>query len=172
MRRSSPRQQLLKEIPGELFLWCSSTVGIDRCTALSWRRPCYFIDGGFPHTKIDDNFPAKERLTSHFLFLLFLVLISFTIATSWDLLTLACAPLAIESPSHVSVLRRRSRQSHILSTCLITMALCVWAAVHLNILEYSGGKKQKWRKLGSLIIGLFAPRWVELFGSVQAVGVC
>lgn len=52
--------------------------------------------------------------------------------------------------------------SDILQSCLITIGLCVWTAVHLNIPE--DGKPevlwisyQTWRKCGWVLIGLFAP---------------
>jgi hypothetical protein len=48
----------------------------------------------------------------------------------------------------------------LLSTCLITMALCVWTAVHLNLPEHKKTKMQMWRKLWWLVLGLFAPEMV------------
>jgi hypothetical protein len=48
----------------------------------------------------------------------------------------------------------------ILSSCIITISLCVWAAVHLNILAYEKHGWQFWRRLGWLIVGLFAPEVV------------
>jgi hypothetical protein len=54
----------------------------------------------------------------------------------------------------------------ILSSCLITISLCVWTALHLNIPEYDKHKKKvwpsrtSWRKTGWLILGLFAPEMV------------
>jgi hypothetical protein len=60
----------------------------------------------------------------------------------------------------------------ILSSCLVTLALCVWTAVHLNIQEHDPGpKKRKWdvrgwltaqqlRKVGWLTLGLLAPEMV------------
>ena len=52
--------------------------------------------------------------------------------------------------------------SNILQSCLITISLCVWTAVHLNIPEHDKPTflaitYQTWRKLGWLIVGLFAP---------------
>ena len=54
----------------------------------------------------------------------------------------------------------------ILSSCLVTMALCVWSAVHLN-LPGPGERpapfwrsKQLWRKIGWVFLGLFAPEYV------------
>jgi hypothetical protein len=49
----------------------------------------------------------------------------------------------------------------ILSTCLFTMLLCVWTAVHLNIPE-DRSKKQFWRKTLWLFFGLVAPELVCL----------
>jgi hypothetical protein len=49
----------------------------------------------------------------------------------------------------------------ILSTCLTTMILCVWTAVHLNIPEPNGGTKQSLlRKPGWLLMALLAPEIV------------
>ena len=60
----------------------------------------------------------------------------------------------------------------LVSTCLITMALCIWTAVHLNIPEYGKSSKQSWRKILCIIVGLFAPELVcsfdrEAFGSLM-----
>jgi hypothetical protein len=47
---------------------------------------------------------------------------------------------------------------NILSSCLTTMLLCVWTAVHLNIPDRDGGKRQKFlRKPGWLLMALLAP---------------
>lgn len=48
----------------------------------------------------------------------------------------------------------------ILSSCIITISLCIWTAVHLNIPEHHKTKQQIWRKLKWLIIGLLAPEMV------------
>jgi len=48
----------------------------------------------------------------------------------------------------------------ILSSCLITMTLCIWTAVHLNLPEHGKATRQTWRKLWWLTIGLFAPELV------------
>lgn len=48
----------------------------------------------------------------------------------------------------------------IISTCLITLALCLWTALHLNIPEHRHTSSQKWRKLGWLTLGLLAPEMV------------
>ncbi|KAF2114622.1 hypothetical protein BDV96DRAFT_647318 [Lophiotrema nucula] len=48
----------------------------------------------------------------------------------------------------------------IVSSCLITTGLCVWTAVHLNIPQYGRPSRQVWRKLGWLVVGLFAPEFV------------
>ena len=60
----------------------------------------------------------------------------------------------------------------ILSTCLITLGLCIWTAVHLNIPErYQRAKYKKsdpryWvlpqtiRKVGWLVMGMRAPEMV------------
>lgn len=54
----------------------------------------------------------------------------------------------------------------ILSGCILTLVLCIWTAVHLNIPEPEDAnrsflrKRQLWRKIGSLILGLVAPELV------------
>ncbi|CAD0084503.1 unnamed protein product [Aureobasidium vineae] len=60
--------------------------------------------------------------------------------------------------------RRGSFQ--IMSSCIITISLCVWTALHLNILHYSDAnrrwytKRLMWRKLGWLCLGLLAPEMI------------
>jgi len=50
---------------------------------------------------------------------------------------------------------------NILSTCLTTMILCVWTAVHLDIPDHNGEMRQKFlRKLGWLLLALLAPEIV------------
>lgn len=49
----------------------------------------------------------------------------------------------------------------LLSSCIITMGLCVWTAVHLNIPEHKKESHQKWRKLKWLVIGSLAPELVS-----------
>ncbi|KAK5745728.1 hypothetical protein LTR17_001229 [Elasticomyces elasticus] len=48
----------------------------------------------------------------------------------------------------------------ILSTCLLTMMLCIWTAVHLNMEDGRNAWIQTGRKSEWLIIGLFAPELV------------
>ena len=48
----------------------------------------------------------------------------------------------------------------ILSTCVITMLLCVWTAVHLNISPPESFWSPKLRKVGWLILALIAPEMV------------
>lgn len=48
----------------------------------------------------------------------------------------------------------------ILSTCVITMLLCVWTAVHLNIPPPGSVWKPRLRKFGWLILALLAPEMV------------
>jgi hypothetical protein len=48
----------------------------------------------------------------------------------------------------------------ILSSCLITMSLCIWTAVHLNLPEHKKESKQVYRKTLWLALGLFAPEVV------------
>jgi hypothetical protein len=53
----------------------------------------------------------------------------------------------------------------ILSSSLLTMILCVWTAVHLNIPEHNKANAQMWRKLGWMITALFAPEYVTCITS-------
>ena len=48
----------------------------------------------------------------------------------------------------------------ILSTCLVTMLLCIWTAVHLNIPQHGTKKRLFWRKAMWLAFGLLAPELV------------
>ncbi|MCJ1264560.1 hypothetical protein MMC22_004433 [Lobaria immixta] len=48
----------------------------------------------------------------------------------------------------------------IISSCVITLCLCLWTALHLNIPEHHGTITQRWRKVGWLFIGLLAPEMV------------
>ncbi|KAH7010588.1 uncharacterized protein B0I36DRAFT_257457 [Microdochium trichocladiopsis] len=55
--------------------------------------------------------------------------------------------------------------SNILLPCLITISLCVWSALHLNIQGYRDGEfiwmlYQTWRKSGWVIVGLLAPEFL------------
>jgi hypothetical protein len=62
----------------------------------------------------------------------------------------------------------------ILSSCLITLGLCIWTALHLNVPEHDNGPKrsswdprgwigkQQWRKVGWLVLGMLAPEMVSL----------
>lgn len=48
----------------------------------------------------------------------------------------------------------------ILSTCLITLLLCVWTAVHLNVPPPGSFWEPKFRKVGWLVLTLLAPEEV------------
>jgi hypothetical protein len=48
----------------------------------------------------------------------------------------------------------------ILSSCLVTISLCIWTAVHLNVPEYNGDFRQLLRKGVWLMISLLAPEMV------------
>jgi hypothetical protein len=50
--------------------------------------------------------------------------------------------------------------SSILSSCLITMALCTWTALHLNVPQHKNESRQVYRKMLWLALGLFAPEVV------------
>jgi hypothetical protein len=49
---------------------------------------------------------------------------------------------------------------NILSACLVTVRLCVWSALHLNIPKYGKALRQWWRKVTWLFVGLSAPELV------------
>ncbi|KAG8424862.1 hypothetical protein J3458_001620 [Metarhizium acridum] len=67
----------------------------------------------------------------------------------------------------------------ILSTCIITLALCIWTSLHLNIPEQQANKKrsnwnpkawvtpQQWRKVSWLVLGLLAPEMIAFTAWVQ-----
>lgn len=48
----------------------------------------------------------------------------------------------------------------ILSSCLITMSLCIWTSLHLNLPSHKKQHLQKYRKLGWMVLGLLAPELV------------
>ena len=48
----------------------------------------------------------------------------------------------------------------ILTTCIITMLLCVWTAVQLNISPPGSVWKPRLRKVGWLLVALLAPEFV------------
>ena len=48
----------------------------------------------------------------------------------------------------------------ILTSCLTTLLLCVWTAVHLNVPEPGRPVKHFFRKVGWLILALLAPELV------------
>ena len=48
----------------------------------------------------------------------------------------------------------------ILSTCVITMLLCVWTAVHLNVQPPGEVWRPRLRKVGWLVLALLAPEMV------------
>lgn len=51
--------------------------------------------------------------------------------------------------------------SSILTTCILTLVLCVWTAVHLNIPQYKHAGAQLGRKIGWLVMGMLAPEMVS-----------
>ncbi|KAG7006666.1 hypothetical protein G7Y79_00013g034380 [Physcia stellaris] len=59
----------------------------------------------------------------------------------------------------------RRGTSGILSSCIITMVLCVWTALHLNLPHHSHAKQKwyakrhSWRKFGWLVLTLLAPEF-------------
>lgn len=48
----------------------------------------------------------------------------------------------------------------ILSSCLITMSLCIWTSLHLNLPEHKKEHLLKYRKLAWMVAGLIAPEMV------------
>ncbi|KAF2728140.1 hypothetical protein EJ04DRAFT_504545 [Polyplosphaeria fusca] len=58
---------------------------------------------------------------------------------------------------------------NILSSCVLTLALCVWTALHLNIPEHGKVHQQTWRKCGWLAIGLFAPEFIFVTAFYQKI---
>ena len=50
--------------------------------------------------------------------------------------------------------------SDILSTCIITMLLCVWTAVHLNVSPPGSVWVPRLRKVGWLVLALLAPEMI------------
>ncbi|KAK3316821.1 hypothetical protein B0H66DRAFT_306120 [Apodospora peruviana] len=55
----------------------------------------------------------------------------------------------------------------ILSTCLITLSLCIWTVSHLNIPEHGKRGKQVWRKTIWLLLGLVAPETIAWIAYLQ-----
>lgn len=50
----------------------------------------------------------------------------------------------------------------ILTTCIVTISLCVWTALHLNVPAVGeSSTKQMFRKIGWLCVGLLAPEVVS-----------
>ena len=48
----------------------------------------------------------------------------------------------------------------ILSTCVITMLLCVWTAVHLDVPAPGSVRGPRLRKVGWLVLALIAPEMI------------
>jgi len=48
----------------------------------------------------------------------------------------------------------------ILTTCIITLSLCAWSILHLNIPEHGKADQQFWRKMKWLLVNIFAPEVV------------
>ena len=55
---------------------------------------------------------------------------------------------------------RRRGTFDILSTCIITLLLCVWTAVHLNVSPPGTIWRSRLRKVGWLVLALLAPEMV------------
>lgn len=59
---------------------------------------------------------------------------------------------------------------NILSTCLTTIFLCAWTALHPNIPEHKKTDVQLWRKIKWVLIGILAPEIVRtLWNMVKPV---
>ena len=54
----------------------------------------------------------------------------------------------------------------ILSTCIITLGLCVWTAVHLNVPKHRGYWHQVLRKVRWMLLGFIAPELVRIVASL------
>jgi hypothetical protein len=48
----------------------------------------------------------------------------------------------------------------LVSSCVITLSLCVWSCVHLNLPEHHGQRKQMWRKVCWVVVGSLVPEIV------------
>ncbi|KUJ13030.1 uncharacterized protein LY89DRAFT_673130 [Mollisia scopiformis] len=48
----------------------------------------------------------------------------------------------------------------LVSSCVITLSLCVWSCVHLNLPEHNGERKHIWRKIGWVVVGSLVPEIV------------
>ena len=82
------------------------------------------------------------------------------------------SPYGSDSDNYTSAWRSEPKDRgtfNILSTCLITLCLCVWTVVHLNVPEHERLSSQWLRKVGWLAMGVFAPEMVLIiFLAVQA----
>ncbi|KAJ7183863.1 hypothetical protein C8R46DRAFT_1027508 [Mycena filopes] len=57
----------------------------------------------------------------------------------------------------------------LVSSCIFTLGLCVWTAIHLNVPEQAPGARQFFRKLTWLAVGLLAPEVVTFTAWYQYV---
>jgi len=57
----------------------------------------------------------------------------------------------------------------ILSSCLITMALCIWTAVHLNLPQHKKESREVYRRFFWLVLGLLAPEVIVFIAWNQRV---
>lgn len=55
----------------------------------------------------------------------------------------------------------------ILSSCIITLSLCVWTAVHVNVPDPRHKKRVFWWKTRWLTLGILAPEFVALVAYQQ-----
>lgn len=55
----------------------------------------------------------------------------------------------------------------ILSTCIITLALCVWNSVHLNLPAVGKKSKGRGRRIAWIFLGLFAPEVLIFTAQIQ-----
>jgi hypothetical protein len=60
---------------------------------------------------------------------------------------------------HPSPLQRGTFE--IITTCMTTMILCVWTAIHLNIPEHGKVRHMVWRKFKWVVLGIVAPESVS-----------
>ncbi|KLU90787.1 hypothetical protein MAPG_10638 [Magnaporthiopsis poae ATCC 64411] len=55
----------------------------------------------------------------------------------------------------------------ILASCVVTLSLCLWTSLHLNIPEEGKAGQQKWQKTKWLFVGLIAPEMIAYLAYLQ-----
>jgi hypothetical protein len=59
---------------------------------------------------------------------------------------------------------------NLLSTCILTLILCVWSAIHLNLPGEASGARKKVRRLIWIICGLVIPEYIVMIAWTQHQG--